>query len=497
MPSADPFNGPKDKATTAKPLKPFSISLSKGKTQPTAAKPFNPRKRPHSSLAEDESETEDATSKAQLVSAFDHSAGGAISVNGHEHEKGPLVIPGQKNRDWREESYRRKGKSLLPQEVQAIGPGEGRVDVTVEKHEAPPNFGLNVAKASEKDPTGDSLMVDAVGARNTNLRSREAPNEDDEAIEALLGNGAKKSTLILPTASDDSGRRDAWTQRGDEDDAFRSDLASRPDSASLADYVAVPVDEFGPAMLRGMAVGRKGPQAAGDKLDKGARPKELVRRPALLGLGAKETPDGAEELGAWGEAAKGKRKAQKNYNPVSLKNSVTGEVITEEELEKRKKDQAIEEQEWRERRHKNLALDTEEKGQKRLDGVDDGRGSSRLRRDRSRSPDQMAALLTREIEADPLDVGDTTPHGVTGVNLRIGPSTAPQGGIEATREIESAAIGMIVTNYTTMTAIEKAGVAEISITEGAYIILRARESAIRVEPRTTGCDMGCQGAEYK
>lgn len=389
MPSADPSNDPKDKATTAKPLKPFSISLSKGKTQPTAAKPFNPRKRPHSSLAEDESETEDTTSKAQLVSAFDHSAGGAISVNGHEHEKGPLVIPGQKNRDWREESYRRKGKSSLPQEVQAVRPGEGRVDVTVEKHEAPPNFGLNVAKATEKDPTGDSLMVDAVWARNTNLRSREAPNEDDEAIEALLGNGAKKSTLILPTASDDSGRRDAWTQRGDEDDAFRSDLASRPDSASLADYVAVPVDEFGPAMLRGMAVGRKGPQAAGDKLDKGARPKELVRRPALLGLGAKETPDGAEELGAWGEAAKGKRKAQKNYNPVSLKNSVTGEVITEEELEKRKRDQAIEEHEWRERRHKNLALDTEEKGQKRLDGVDDGRGSSRLRRDRSRSPDQV------------------------------------------------------------------------------------------------------------
>lgn len=389
MPSADPFDDPKDKATTAKPLKPFSISLSKGKTQPTVAKPFNPRKRPHSSLAEDESETEDTNSKAQLVSAFDHSAGGAISVNGHQQEKGPLVIPGQKNRDWREESYRRKGKNLLPREAQAVRPGEGGEDVTVEKHEAPPNFGLNVAKATEKDPAGDSLMADAVGARNTVLRSKEAPNEDDEAIEALLGNGAKKSTLILPTASDDGGRRDAWTQRGDEDDAFRSDLASRPDPASLADYVAVPVDEFGPAMLRGMAVGRKGPQAAGDQLDKGARPKELVRRPALLGLGAKETPDGAEELGAWGKAAKGKPKAQKIYNPVSLKNSVTGEVVTEEELEKRKKDQVMEEQEWRERRHKNLASDTEEKGPKRLKDVDDGRGSSRLRRDRSWSPDQF------------------------------------------------------------------------------------------------------------
>ena len=300
-----------------------------------------------------------------------------------------MVIPGQKNRDWREESYRRKGKNLLPREAQAVRPGEGREDGTVEKHETPPIFGLNVAKTTENGPDGDSLIADAVEARNTVLRSKELPNEDDEAIEALLGNSAKKSTLILPTASDDSGRKDAWTQRGDEDDAFRSDIASRPDPASLADYVAVPVDEFGPAMLRGMAMGRKGPQATGDQSNNGARPKELVRRPALLGLGAKETPDGAEELGAWGEAAKGKRKVQKNYNPVSLKNSVTGEVITEEELEKRKKDQVMEEQEWRERGHKNLASDTKEKGQKRLKGVDDGRGSSRLIRDRSRSPDEV------------------------------------------------------------------------------------------------------------
>ena len=88
---------------------------------------------------------------------------------------------------------------------------------------------------------------------------------------------------------------------------------------------------------------------------------------------------------------------------------------------------------------------------------------------------EMATLLTREIEADPLDAGDTAPHDGTRVSPRIGPITAPRGGIEATREIESAAIGMIVTNYTTMTAIEKTDIAEISIKRGAYNILRARD----------------------
>lgn len=387
MPSADPLDDPKDKPATAKPLKPFSISLSKGKTQPAAAKSLNSRKRPHSSLAEDDSEIEDISSKAQPVSAFDHSAGGAISVNGHEKGKGPLVIPGQKNRDWREESYRRKGKSLLPPEVQAVRSGGGREDVTLEKHEAPPSFGLIVAKAADKNTNGDSFMADVGGAGNTALHSEEAPNEDDEAIHALLSNGAKNSTLILPIASDDSGRRDVWTQRENEDDAFRSDLASRPDPASLADYAAVPVDEFGPAMMRGM--GWKGPQAAGDQFEKAVRPKELVRRPALLGIGAKETPDGVEELGAWGKAAKGKRKVQKSYNPVLLKNSVTGETITEEELEKRKKGQVVDKQEWRERRDEKPGLDTEKKGQKLFEGVDKVRGNSRLSRERSQSPDQV------------------------------------------------------------------------------------------------------------
>ncbi|KAK5004943.1 DNA primase large subunit Spp2 [Cryomyces antarcticus] len=100
--------------------------------------------------------------------------------------------------------------------------------------------------------------------------------------------------------------------------------------ATLAEYEAMPIEEFGAALLRGMGwkdgdpIGkRKGQQAA--------KPRLLERRPALLGIGAKEEAAVGVELGAWGKGAKGGRRDQP-YTPVILKNAKTGEQLTEEEL---------------------------------------------------------------------------------------------------------------------------------------------------------------------
>lgn len=401
MPSAELFASADAGSPAVSSLKPFSITLSKAKPPPSATKSINPRKRPHSSLAEDESENEDTIPEAQLVSAFDHSAGGAIGINEHQQKKGPLVIPGQKNQDWREESYRRKVRYFLPAEAQAAQTEAGRQDVTADKDEMSPRFGLTFAKVKEQDTNGDVAMVDPYSADKAAIQLKKPQNVDDEAMEALLGNGVKKSTLVLPMASTDNERKDAWTQRRNEDDDFRFDVASRPDSASLEDYAAVPVEEFGAAMLRGM--NWKEPEAGEDRNDQLTKPRELLRRPALLGIGAKNTPDGVEELGASRKAAKGKRKVENTYNPLLLKNSVTGETITEEELKKRKQNQKVEEEDWRERRDKNLALDAEKKGRRRHGNIEDSRRSSHSRHDRSRSPERSrhsSSCRTRSISAE-------------------------------------------------------------------------------------------------
>ena len=399
MPSAKP---PTDLPASSPPAgfsKPFSISLSNSKSKASLSatpKPPNPKKRPHSSLADSDSDNDGINRGPQLVSAFDHSAGGAIGINGVEQPKAPLVIHGPKNRDWRDEARRKKGKNILPPEVQAAGSGAASNGGGTERDEVSKEGGLTFLKREVRDGEVDTEMEEdhAIVNAQTEFKPRDA---DDEALAALLDDRDKKSTLVLP-ATNANGRADSLRDGRDtfpanEDDMFRNDVASRPDMASLDAYAAVPVEEFGAALLRGM--GWKEGDAVGRRKEQISKPKVIERRPALLGIGAKEAPGGVgDELGAWGKGAKGKKKVDKTYNPVMLRNSVTGEMLTEEELAEKKEKQKKEELDWRERRDRNLAIDEGKKREMlaiadtRSRDQDRSNGSSRhtsSRRDRSRS----------------------------------------------------------------------------------------------------------------
>ena len=379
--------------------KPFSISItsnSKASSPGGKTSYINPKKRPHSSLADDADPDDEASShRSELVSGFDQSVGGAIGLNGVKKEKAPLVIKAQKNRDWREESRRKRGKNLLPAEVQAAGKGEVPAGRDVVNGDFP-TFGLTFVK---KEENGDSEMQDAEDhAKVTTLPQSEikVKTEDEEAMEALMGE-RKKSGLVIARNNNIDGpylgrsKGSAIT----EDDAFRTDVASRPDSASLEDYAAIPVSEFGAALLRGM--GWKGEQEFTTKTNDYLRAKKMERRPALLGIGAKEVPGGVGnvELGAWGKGGKGKKKPNKTYNPVLLKNAKTGEMLTEDELKAKQETHAREEEEWRRRRDRNLAIDEEKKSDRKhrdrnqereSDRSNEGSRHSSSRHDRSRSP---------------------------------------------------------------------------------------------------------------
>ncbi|KAL8707924.1 MAG: hypothetical protein Q9220_007144 [cf. Caloplaca sp. 1 TL-2023] len=394
--------------------KPISISLTASGTKPfkstvalSSSSSLNPQKRPHSSLNDDsDSDPDDCARERspQLVASFDHSAGGAIGINGAEKPKAELVIQGLKNRDWREESGRKRRKNLLPREVQARRSAErqnGDTTTTrrdVERDEVSQISGLSFVKKEQGKESDE--MVGMVEAQVV----KPAKTMDEEALEALMGDGGRKSTLVVPAVVAEEASLEEISGNGragaNEDDLFRFDVASRPDSASIDDYARVPVEEFGLGMLRGM--GWKEGEVVGKRKDQISKARVVERRPALLGIGAKEVPGGVgDELGAWGKVAKGKRKVEKTYNPVLLKNTKTGEMMTEEELQARKEEQRKkvtrdehEGMEWRERRDKNLAIDAAKKDEQRK--RDHERRSRSRRRDRSTSLDSRHSSSRRE-----------------------------------------------------------------------------------------------------
>ncbi|KAI9670389.1 MAG: hypothetical protein M1817_004432 [Caeruleum heppii] len=399
--------------------KTFSISLGASKTKPkpkpkpslSSRAPLsqtNGTKRPGAAL-QDSDDEDDAPHNQQpeLVSAFDHAAGGAITVKPPDEAKAPLVIARIKNRDWREESRRKRGRNLLPQEVQDAqrsGAGVPTDKETEGVNGGPQSFGLNIMERTETDLGMTSASI--ITAENGSVKAQTngetttttlAKTEDELALEALTGDGAtRKSNLVLPAldADDNSDAPDEWrTRLGNgisEDDAFRADVSSRPEPASLDQYAAVPVEEFGAALLRGM--GWKEGDVVGKRKNQISKPRVVERRPALLGIGAKETPGAGvgDELGAWGKAAKGRRKVDQTYTPVILKNAKTGEMLTEEELKGKLEDGAKrgkeeEEEDWRARREKNLRDDRDRKARRRSrDGSRDhhsDRDRDRRRRD--------------------------------------------------------------------------------------------------------------------
>lgn len=400
MPSADP------PSSSPVPPKPFSISFgsTRAKTTPTPV----PKKRPHSALADHSDGEDEREPAAELVSGFDHA--GAVVTNGRKEEKAPLVIHGEKNRDWREESRRKRRKNLLPAEVQAARSVnyENLKAAQVERDEVSKQSGISFVL---KDRDGDTTMAEGQASKHdAEEKPRATKTADEEAMEALLG-GEKKSDLRIPALDDErdgyQSEEDDYDNYTNEDDRFKADVASRPDVPTLNDYEATPVEDFALGLLRGMGWKDGGPIGKRTTQDTATgKPRIVERRPALLGIGAKEVPTGVggDELGAWGKGAKGKRKTDLTYSPVILKNSVTGEMLTEEKLEEKKKKKSEQdgkgEEDWRERRDKNLAIDgrRKEERRERLLIEENGHSSSRhssSRRERSRSKERNSHHSSR------------------------------------------------------------------------------------------------------
>jgi G-patch domain len=368
MPSAHKSAG-KDSKTMPTSSKPVSLSI--GSRLPAGSS----RKRLHSTLVGDSDSDDDKNAGPQLLSGFDRVTGKAITDSQRDEEKQPLVITQQKNQDWRTEAAKKRGKNLLPAEEQVRRAGQGPQEEGGADEEEKPVYGLLVTKR----PAADEANGNAVAARSVAQPSSETKTKtaDEEAMDALLGNHTTSSNLVIPNASTSSN---AFASRQSEGEMFKSDVDARPDVPSLADYAAVPIEEFGKALLRGM--GWKEGEELGRAKGAGGKTREVKRRPALLGIGAKEAPEGLEELGAWGKGAKKSRRIDTSYMPLVMQNSKTGEQLTEEELTKKNQRNTLvmEDQE----RHRDSESHSE---RRHRDRDDRNRNSSNSRRrDRDRSP---------------------------------------------------------------------------------------------------------------
>lgn len=194
--------------------------------------------------------------------------------------KKDYVIARQPNRDWRDEIKEqqrgaRRGKNLLPAEARAAAAAQNgaAVDTAPADQDSGIQWGLTVKEKKPQDAADNDDDADRKPASPETKPAAVPQSADDEAMDALLGKRPKKEDKVIVT----------------EDDAYARDVSAAGAASTLADYDAMPVEEFGAALLRGMGWNGE---------PRGAKQKEVRRRPNRLGLGAKELNE-AEDLGGW------------------------------------------------------------------------------------------------------------------------------------------------------------------------------------------------------
>jgi hypothetical protein len=342
----------------------FKMSLGglKGKIGLKAAPAQKEAKRPRLALGDDE---DDDSNKQQEISGWDAAEGGAVDIGGPKAKEGPRIIPALPNRNWRDDA-RRKLLTKAPHT-------QAQNETVVEDIEEPKvQYGLTILKKEEPQEDGvEAADAPAEPMEDVKDNLTDEQRLDKKALDALLHGKSTDDDYVIPRQS--------------EAEAFQNDLRDAPDAPSLDSYEATPIEGFGAALLRGM--GWKDDDANKDGAP--AKPKEAKRRPALLGIGAKEEAAVGVELGEWSIKGKGKgKKVAQGYNPVALRNKNTGEIITEEELKAKLEQQdLVQEEKPAKERRKHSDDDGREKRRDKKDDRDRDRRrdddyDSERRRDR-------------------------------------------------------------------------------------------------------------------
>ncbi|KAF4975171.1 hypothetical protein FZEAL_8011 [Fusarium zealandicum] len=264
----------------------FNAPLNKNTKKPSRPNPpsaLGKRPRSHALGGGSDSEADDDEHRGRHEKITGFGADGAETVRKAKDprtEKKDFVIARQANRDWKSDvKAQRRGKNLLPEEARAQ-----QNATTVETEPADQDKGLQWGLTIKEKTVEDEQETDTDPKPTKDDESKNDTQEpppkrtaDDEAMDALLGNKTEEEKII----------------HLNEEDAYRRDIQEAGQASTLDDYEAMPVEEFGAALLRGMGWDGK-PRGA---------VKEVKRRPNRLGLGAKELKED-EDLGGWNQNGK-------------------------------------------------------------------------------------------------------------------------------------------------------------------------------------------------
>ncbi|KAJ2997610.1 hypothetical protein NUW58_g605 [Xylaria curta] len=236
-------------------------------------------KRPRPNALHHDSESdgdENAVGKHEAVTTIGADATTSESNHvptGKRHKE--YVISSQKNRDWKAEAKSKRGgrgtfqqPSSTTNDTSETTPADQDKDI---------QWGLNVTKKSEKEDTSGpdhGPEERSNGELDMGTPPPHSPlDPDKDAMDALLGRRKPAQQLVIKDFAVSS------KSRFSEQDAYERSMQEAADVSTIEEYGEIPEGEFGAAMLRGM--GWKGEEF-------GSKPKELKRRPHLMGLGSKE-----------------------------------------------------------------------------------------------------------------------------------------------------------------------------------------------------------------
>jgi hypothetical protein len=269
----------------------FGTSSSSSKAKPSPQSTLGKRPRSTNHFGHHSDSDSDDEGRHEAITGFGEDGAAQTERSRRAAEskvqKTEYFITRVPNRDWKAEVKGRTGRrNLLPEEARAARKnGVSTVETEPADGDKALKWGLSVKEKTESAPDAEddtTAPADTTQDEEDQEKSQPAPKrtDDDEAMDALLGKTPKEERVIAAQQT--------------EDEAFKRDMEAAGAASTLEDYEAMPVEEFGAALLRGMGW---------DGQSRGPKVKEARRRQNRLGLGAKEL-DSAEDLGGWDQKGK-------------------------------------------------------------------------------------------------------------------------------------------------------------------------------------------------
>ncbi|KAI0526463.1 DExH-box splicing factor binding site-domain-containing protein [Xylaria bambusicola] len=258
-----------------KPSSTAAIRRGQAQLSSTLGKRQRPNALHHESDSGDE---DDILGKLEAVTTFNADTSSRSSdVHSDKRKKDEYVIRSQKNRDWKAEM---KSIRKNPPTIQSLSTENHSLEIAPADQDKDVKWGLNITKQSVKESLEDSSTAEKAPEEQVKSSSNKPPiltespeDAEKDAMDALLGKRKPTRNLVINDSATNS------RPQFSEQDAYQKRIMEAAEVSTIEEYSEIPEGEFGAAMLRGM--GWKGEEF-------GSKPKEVQRRPHLMGLGSKE-----------------------------------------------------------------------------------------------------------------------------------------------------------------------------------------------------------------